>query len=99
MDILGYDKLKMKEDTEALTNIVDELKEDVEYLFKQGSSSGLLDSLGIKSDCLDSEYKRLVGIYTELEYIVNCIDKSRDRYERCEDKVGELLDRVKLNIM
>ena len=100
MNILEYDKVKMKEDLDELHNITRELKEDIAYLFEANKGLGVLESCKFSErENLEIKYKQLRGLYTELDYIISCIEKSRDRYAKCEDKVTDLLDRIKLEII
>ena len=100
MNILEYDKVKMKEDLDELHNITRELKDDINYLFTTNKGMAVLEECeSVKRDNLDTKYKQLRGLYTELDYIISCIEKSRDRYEKCEDKVADLLDRIRLEII
>ena len=83
MDILEYDIFKMKEDIVELRKINDELKEDTKYL------------VGIDK----REFRRLMEVCSELDYLIGCMESSRDKYLKCEDKIEDLLHRLKTDVL
>ena len=99
MNFLEYDDKKLKEDSNELNKLVGELKEDIGKLL--GNKGELLSQV---IDCQNSlitdinkENERLLGICMELEYITGCIEKSRNNYKKCEEKISDLLDKIGIN--
>ena len=108
MDILEYDEKKMTQDVAELKNIIREMKDDVSclmasdvfYNYKLDVDKEMALIKDDSSSCsidwdIKREKKRLNDICLELDYIVQCVEKSRDKYIRCEEKISDLLYRLK----
>ena len=101
MNFLEYDDKKLKEDGYELTKIVSELKDDINNVFENKGEllMNVIDCQNNLITNLGKEKNRLLGICMELEYITSCIEKSRDNYIKCEEKISELLEKLKIGVM
>ena len=101
MNFLEYDDRKLKEDGDELTKIISELKDDINNVFINKGEL-LLNVIDCQNDLItniNDEKNRLLGICMELEYITGCIVKSRDNYIKCEEKISELLEKLKIGVI
>ena len=99
MNLLEYDDGLLLKDSNVIKEITEEIEKDTQIVFNEASTS-LLKSVikeqdGIMNN-LEEEYDRLINICKELGHITSCIEKSREKYLKCEEKISELLDKIKI---
>ena len=96
MNILEYDDKKLKEDSDELTKLISELKDDISKVFMNRGEvlSHIIDCQNNVLTNISKENERLMGICMELEYITGCIEKSRDNYVKCEEKIRDLVEKM-----
>ena len=102
MEIIKNDTKKMYEDKNAIKDIIKELEEDAESLMGKNEDSLLRNVINEQDsimDDLEKEYDRLMSICKELGHITNCIEKTRKKYNRCEEKISDLLDKIRISEM
>ena len=103
MNIIEYDDEKLAQDSSLIQEILKDIQKDVENIFVEESGSKNISGIreimskqdAIMKD-LEEQYDRLMDICRELGFITSCIEKTRQKYRRCEDKISDLLDKVRL---
>ena len=98
MNNLEYDSNKLLQDS----NIINELKSEIEMeskiLFEGKKKATLITIIEEQDSIMDKlagEYDKLLNVCKELTHITSCIDRSRLNYAKCEDKISDLLDKIK----
>ena len=103
LETIEYDDKKLAQDSSLIQEIIKDIQKDVNKIFIE--ESGKRDIVGIrdimsKQDIimtdLENQYDRLIDICHEIGAITACIEKTRQKYRKCEDKISELLDKVRL---
>ena len=99
VNILEYDESKLIEDEKEIRKIADNIKKESKDLSKELHNATLMKLLSIQDKLmndLSKDYDRLLGICSELIHITNCIEASRRSYNMCEEKISNLLDKIRI---
>lgn len=99
INILEFDENKLAEDEKEIRNITEDIKREAKNLtneIKNAKLMKLLDSQDNIVNKLSNDYDKLLDICGELLNITNCIEESRRNYTQCEEKISDLLDKIRL---
>jgi len=99
MNFIQYDNKKLTQDSVELRKIVKELEDNIYRLVEIEEDSLLVNIVERQSAIigdLNKECTRLSRICMELDYIIGCVERSVSNYVKCEGKVSDLLEKVKL---
>ena len=91
MEMLEYDDKKLNDDRKAIEKITKEIENETKFTLQQ-----LIDTQDDLMDNLALEYDRMINICKELSHITECIENARIKYNTCENKISDLLDKIRL---
>lgn len=97
-NILEYDEIKLVEDEKQIGEIAINIRKEATNLHEEIKKASLVKLIKCQDEIIDSmskDYDRLISVCNELVHITNCIEQSRKNYSRCEEKISDLLDRIK----
>lgn len=100
INILEYDEMKLAEDEREIGNLANNIRKEVTSLNEEIKKASLLNLINSQDEIIDSiskDYNKLLGVCNELIHITSCIEESRKKYNQCEEKISDLLDRIKIN--
>ncbi len=100
INILEYDEMKLAEDEREIGDIANNIRQEVTNLNQEIKKASLIKLINSQDEIIDNiskDYERLLDVCNELVHITSCIEQSRKKYNKCEEKISDLLDRVKFN--
>ena len=99
INIMEYDENKVYEDEKEIRKIAENIKKESKDLSKELHNATLMKLLSSQDrliNDLSNDYDKLLGICGELIHITNCIEASRKSYNKCEEKISDLLDKIRI---
>ena len=99
VNILEYDENKLLEDEKEIRDISENIRKESKDLSKELHNATLLKLLNCQDKLmtdLSRDYDRLTEICKDLLHITDCIETSRKNYNLCEEKISDLLDKIKI---
>lgn len=100
INILEYDEVKLAEDEREIGDIANNIRQEVTNLNQEIKKASLLKLINSQDEIIDNiskDYESLLAVCNELVHITNCIEQSRKKYNQCEEKISDLLDRIRFN--
>lgn len=100
INILEYDEMKLAEDEREIEDIANNIRQEVTNLNQELKKASLLKLINSQDEIIDNiskDYERLLEVCNELVHITSCIEQSRKKYNQCEEKISDLLDRIRFN--
>ena len=99
INLLGFDEEKLIQDEKEIEIIANSIKKEAVSIteeIKNAKLTKLLESQDKLLSQLSSDYDKLLNICGELIHITKCIEESRKTYNQYEEKISDLLDKIKI---
>ena len=99
VNILEYDENKLLEDEKEIKEISKNIRKESKDLSKELHNATLLKLLNCQDKLMNDlsrDYEILTDICKDLLHITDCIENSRKNYNLCEEKISDLLDKIKI---